>query len=449
LHNATILTMNPRREVLLGGSIRIEGDRILEVGRIASAESTPHTEVIDVHGKIIVPGLVNCHAHTSQQLARGLADDVDLLTWLRDRIWPFESALTPEDQYVSSLAFGLEMIRSGVTAFSEAGGQHIDAMGRAVTELGLRATLCQSSMDSGRGLPAGWVLPTDQVIARQEEQYDRWHGTADGRIRQWFGLRTIFNCSDELIRKTMDAAERLATGVQMHVAEIPQENQFSSAVRGARTVEHLSRLGALRSNLLAVHCVWLNQHEIDLFARHDVKVAHCVTSNLRVLGVAPVPEMLAKGLDIGLGTDSPPACNRSDMIDEMYLVALVHKGHRFNQTIVPAESVMDMATIGGARCLHWEREIGSLEPGKKADLVIIDPRDVGCLPIHNPVSALVYSMHSRCIESTMCNGRWLMKDRRVLVLDEQALLDEISRRASAIAERAGVRPISAFPFIQV
>ena len=205
----------------------------------------------------------------------------------------------------------------------------------------------------------------------------------------------MFNCSDELMRRTKAEADRLGVGIHMHVAEIPGEIAFMRARSGAGTVEHLHRLGLLDRNLLAVHAVWLTERELDLFALHDVKVSHCPAAAMRVLGFAFVPEMLDRGIVVGLGTDGAPSNNRMDLIDEMHLTALIHKGRRLDPAIVPAQAVLRMATLDGARALQMDDEIGSLSVGKKADLIVIDPRDAATLPVHDPASAMVYSMQSR------------------------------------------------------
>ncbi|CAN5131271.1 amidohydrolase [soil metagenome] len=447
ISGATIVTMNPRREILVGGEVLITENRIAAIGKVDPTIVPTDAERVDARGLTMMPGLVNSHVHTSQQLGRGVADDVDLLTWLRDRIWPFEAALLPEDQLISTLAIGAEMIRTGVTTFSEAGGQHIDAMGQAISTLGLRATICRSSMDAGVGLPDGWIRPTEAVMEQQLDEHQRWHGAKNGRIRHWFGLRTIFNCSDELILRTAEAAERLDTSIQIHVAEIPEENRFAEETRGATTVEHLAKLGVMGPRLLGVHCVWLTPREIALFAEHAMPAVHCPSANMRVLGFAPIPQLLAAGVPVGIGTDSPPCCNRGDIFDEIYLAALIHKGRHGDPTLMPAPSLLDMATLHGAACLRWSDEIGSLDVGKKADLVLLDLREIGTLPIHDLVSSLVYATHSRAVLSTMCDGRWLMRDRKLLVVDEVALLAEIQARGHAIRVRAGISLPERYPML--
>jgi 5-methylthioadenosine/S-adenosylhomocysteine deaminase len=438
IENATLVTMDGRRRVIEGGTLLIEGDRIAAVGAVDPKLRRTDAEVIDAAGKLVLPGLVNSHVHLSQQLARGLADDVDLLTWLRRRVWPYESSLTPEDSHVSALACCLELIRSGVTCFAEAGGQEVDGMGRAVTEAGLRAILCQSTMDCGEGLPARWVKSADECLALQDRHFERWHGQADGRLRVWYGLRTLFNCSDDLVRRTTERAAGRGVGVNMHLAEVIDEVRHVQAARGATPVRHMARLGALGPRLLAVHMVWPDAVEIDLLLRHDVKVSHNPAAAMRVLGFAPVPEMLAKGICVGLGTDGAPCNNRMDLIDEMWLATLIHKGRNLDPTLVPAERVLAMATIDGARCLAWDGEIGSLEAGKKADLIILDPKRPGSWPLHDPVGGVVNAMHASNVVASMCDGRWLMRGGRVLVLDEEAILEEAQRRALAIRARAGI-----------
>lgn len=446
IKNATIVTMDRERRVLEGGSLLIEGDRLAAVTPEV-LEEKPGMEVIDARGKIVIPGLINTHVHTSQQLGRGLGDDVPLLTWLHERIWPYESNMTEEDSYISTLLCGIEQIRSGVTTFAEAGGQHVDGMGRAVKELGLRAILARSTMDSGEGLPHSMVETSDEALAIQESNLRRWHGQAEGRIRVWFSLRTIFNNSDQLIIRTKALADRYGVGVHMHVAEIREEVEFARQTRGRTTVEHLEHLGVLDENFLAVHAVWLTDHEIELFAQRKVKVSHNPAAAMRVLGFAKIPEMITKGIVISIGTDGAPSNNRMSLIDEMWLTSLIHKGRTLDPTVMPAQKILEMVTVDGARCLLWEEEIGSLEVGKKADLVIIDPHTANMLPLHDLIANLVTSMKTENVESVMVDGRWLMRDRRILSVDEGEVYKEAEERAAAIRERANIRLPKRFPSV--
>ncbi|MFO7850776.1 MAG: amidohydrolase, partial [Spirochaetia bacterium] len=382
---------------------------------------------------------------TSQQLGRGIGDDVPLLTWLHERTFPYESSLTEEDSYVSTLLTCLEQIRSGVTTFAEPGGQHVRGMGRGVSEIGIRGILAKSAMDCGEGLPDVWVRTKDEELHTQVENYESWNGKADGRIRVWFGLRTIFNNSDELIVETKKLADHYKAGVHMHVAEIEDEVKFAKETRGATTVEHLRNLGVLDSNFLAVHTVWLSERELDIFAEYDVKVSHNPAAAMRVLGFAKIPEMIDRGITVSIGTDGAPSNNRMTLIDEMWLTSLIHKGRTGDPSVMPAEKIIEMVTRDGAEAVGWADEIGSLEKGKKADFIIINPDSAAMLPLNDPVANLVTSMHSSNVESLMCNGEWIMRDKKILTVDEAEILEEAKGRAESIIERSGIQIPDRFP----
>ncbi len=406
LSNACIVTMDADRRQFNSGALLIDGDRIVQIGQSADllAQAAADVERVDLRGRIILPGLINTHVHTSQQLGRGIADDVNLLVWLRERIWPYESSLTEDDSYVSTLLCGLEQIRSGVTCFGEAGGQFVSGMARGITELGLRANLSRSTMDMGIGLPVNWQQTTDESLDAQVELYERWHGAANDRIRIWFNLRTIFNNSDELIVRTKALADQYQTGIQMHVAEIREEVEFAREDRGATTVTHLNRLGVLDRNLLAVHVVWLTDDEIQMFADHDVPVSYNPAAAMRVLGFAKIPEMLDKGICATIGTDGAPCNNRMTLIDDMWLATLINKGRLLDPTTMPVETVLAMVTNNAARAMLWDDQIGALEVGKKADLAVINPNTANMLPLHDPVANLVNAMQAHNVESTMVDG---------------------------------------------
>jgi 5-methylthioadenosine/S-adenosylhomocysteine deaminase len=441
LFNAGIVTMDTARHQYNNGAVLIEGDRIGKVGRSAEilAEIDDSVDRIDLRGRWLLPGLINNHVHTSQHLGRGLGDDVNLLTWLHHRIWPYESNMSEEDSYVSTLLCGLEQIRSGVTCFAEPGGQHVNGMGRGVTELGLRGILARSTMDMGVGLPVAWQEDMEQALEVQLINHERWHGQANGRIRHWFGLRTIFNNSDALILRTKELADKYEVGVHMHVAEIKEEVEFARETRGATTVAHLNQLGVLDRNFLAVHCVWMTDEEIQMFAEHGVKVSHNPAAAMRVLGFAKIPEMMEAGVCVALGTDGAPSNNRMTLIDEMWLASLIHKGRLLDPTTMPAQTILGMVTCDAARTVLWEDELGSIEAGKKADLVVINPDSPSMLPLHDPVANMVTSMRAHNVESVMADGRWLMRNRQILTVNEAEILAEAKARAAAIARRAGIQ----------
>jgi 5-methylthioadenosine/S-adenosylhomocysteine deaminase len=334
-----------------------------------------------------------------------------------------------------------------VTTFCEAGGQHVDGMGRAVTEMGLKAILCRSTMDDGEGLPAPWQIDTDESLRRGVKDFDTWHGKAGGRIRACFGLRTIFNNSDALIRRTSELARERGTLVNMHVAEIPFENEWAARRQGLSTVAHLNALGVLGPEFLAVHCVWMNEDEIKMFADHGVKVSHNPAAAMRVLGMPKIVEMQAAGVCVSIGTDGAPSSNRMTIIDEMWVTALLHKLRMGSPEAMPAEKILRMVTTEAARCLAWEQEIGSIEPGKRADLAIINPLTATMMPMHDPVANFVNAMREHNVESVMADGKWLMRDRKLLTVDEPAVLQAARKAADAIRTRAGIKLPQRFPTV--
>jgi 5-methylthioadenosine/S-adenosylhomocysteine deaminase len=450
IKNGYVISMNKNREIFKNGSVLIEDDKIKAVGKVEHSLVNADAEIYDAQGKIILPGLVNTHVHLSQQLGRGVADDVVLLTWLRERVWPYESSFNYEDSLISSTACCVELIKTGVTTFLEAGGQYVDAMAEAVEKCGLRACLSKSTMDEGEGLPKAWQKTAQEELDFQEELFKKYNDTADGRIKIWFGLRTIFNNSDELIKGTKTLADKYNTGIHMHVLEVKEEMDYTRATRGETTVEHMNRLGALGPNLVAAHTVWLTEREIDLFRLYDVKVSHNPGAAMKVvLGFAKIPEMLEKGIAVSIGTDGAPSNNRMDMMRDMYLTSLIHKGRTLNPKTVSAEQVLEMATINGARCALMEKEIGSLEVGKKADLIILNPDTIHSLPVIDPVANIVYAMSSENVESNMCNGKWLMKNREILFLDEKDLLEKVKIQNKKVMDKAGIVIPDRFPVIEI
>ena len=448
IKNAYLITMNNNRDVYKSGNILIEDNIIKAVGHFDESIVNENAETYDANGKILMPGLVNTHVHLSQQLGRGISDDVDLLTWLRDRIWPYESSFNYEDSLISSTACCVELIRSGVTTFLESGGQYVDAMVEAVDKTGLRACLAKSVMDQGEGLPKAWQKTTEEELTTQINLFNKFNNASNERIKIWFGLRTIFNNSDELIVKTKELADKYNTGIHMHIAEIADEVDFAKLRNGLPTVEHLNSLGVLGPNLLAVHTVWLTNRELDLFRLNNVKISHNPAAAMKVvLGFASIPEMLDKGIPVSIGTDGSPSNNRMDMMRDMYLTSLIHKGRTLHPTVVNAEKILEMATINGAKCALLDDVIGSLEVGKKADMIILNPNTIHSLPMHNPIGNIVYSMSSENVESTICDGKWLMKEKEILVLDENELLIKVKEQANKIKEKANINLTSNFNII--
>lgn len=445
IRNATLVTMNAGREVLRDHVLVVDGSRIAALVPAAGWVPEPGDDIVDARGRYVLPGFVNTHAHTVQQLGRGLVDDVDLTTLLYQRVFPYESSMRPEDSYVSTLLFGIEQIANGTTTFADAGIQHEEPTVRGIVELGIRAALCRSVTDAGEGLPDGWKLPAEECLARQEEAHQRHHGASGGRVRWWLGLRTLFNNSDEVVGLTADAARRLGTNVHMHLAQSPGEVRYCVDVRGASPVRLIGKLGLLGPNLLAVHCLYADEEEIDLMAGNGVKLSHNPAAGLKIMGVPRIMPFLDRGVVTAIGTDSGASNNRNSMPDEMWLTTLLQKGIEADPTVMTAQRVLEMATIDGACALGWEDEIGSLEVGKKADLCVIDPGTANLQPIHDPIANLVFCLKTENIEHTMCDGVWLMRDRRIGHIDVRSVLAAVREHAARVRDRSGIRLPERFP----
>jgi 5-methylthioadenosine/S-adenosylhomocysteine deaminase len=294
-------------------------------------------------------------------------------------------------------------------------------------------------MDCGEGLPINWQRTLEQELDQQVSDIEQYHNSCNGRVHVWFALRTIFNCSDALCVRTKELADQYGVGIHMHVAESKEEKEYTYKKWNEGTVQHLERLGVLDSNLLAVHSVWLTDEEINLFKIRKVKVSHNPASAMRVLGFARIPKMVQEGICVSIGTDGASSSNRMDIVDEMWLTSLIHKGWNLDPTVLPSQEILRMATKFGAEALQDEKLYGSLEVGKKADLIVINPLCPSMLPTNDKVAALVTSMHSTNVESTMCDGEWLMRDRKILTLDEDSILKEACDRAVSIYGRAGIK----------
>ncbi|XP_027773328.1 uncharacterized protein LOC107013566 isoform X4 [Solanum pennellii] len=283
----------------------------------------------------------------------------------------------------------------------------MSGMASAVEVLGLRACLAESIMDYGEGLPASWAArTTDECIKSQKDLFMKHHNTADGRIKVWLGIRQIMNSTDRLLTETRDTAKELETGIHMHIAEIPYENQLIIETRGVDngTVTHLEKIKFLQNHLLAAHTVWVNDKEVDCLAKAGVKVSHCPAAAMRMLGFAPIKEMLRAGVCVSLGTDGAPSNNRMSIVDEMYLASLINKGREVfstgttDPTALPAETILRMATINGAKSILWDKEIGSLEVGKKADIVVINPSSWSMMPIHDWYAIILTDNNKHTVE---------------------------------------------------
>jgi cytosine/adenosine deaminase-related metal-dependent hydrolase len=401
-----------------------------------------------VEGKLIIPGLIDTHVHVAQALIRGCADDMALIQWLCERVWVLQGNFTEDDGYVSARLCIAEMLKSGTTTFLESMLAHrygFDGIARAVDESGIRACLAGIVMDIGTyatqssSMHPGLVENREMSLLGVLDMHSKWNGAADERIHVWFGPRTPGGVTPELYREMSDLARQRDMGITMHLAEVEADKIFLNEKYGLSPVYFAESVGLLGPKTVLVHMVWLTQQDIDLLAATRTNVSHNPASNSKLAsGVCKVPQMLASGVNVALGCDGGPSNNDYDLIREMKLAAILHKAVTNDPLIVPAETVLEMATINGARALGLEHEIGSLEVGKKADLVVIDFHRLHTTPSINPVSTLVYAATGGEVDIVVVDGQVVVEQGTLLTMDEEEVMEQARQHANQLYRRAGI-----------
>ncbi|WP_414469871.1 amidohydrolase family protein [Methanobacterium sp. ACI-7] len=396
------------------GSVRIENDKIIEVTENNNQKDAD--EIINGEKKVLMPGLVNTHTHLSMSLLRGLADDLPLDTWLNDHIWPVEANLTGDYCYTGALLSCIEMIKSGTTTFNDM-YFFMDDVARAIDETGLRGMLCHGMIDLGdEEKRKGEFKETMRII-------EKCHDTADGRIKVAFGPHAPYTCSEELLRGVREKADKMNLKIHIHVSETEFEIQQVTEAHGARPFEYLNEIGFLGDDVVAAHAVWLSDKEIEIIKEKGVNLSHNPASNMKLAsGISPVSKLVDAGVNVSLGTDGAASNNNLDMIEEMKIAALLQKVNTGDSTTLPAEKVFHMATIDGARALGLQDEIGTIEVGKKADLVLLDMAASNLTPFRHPVSHLVYAANGSNVDTVICNGEILMQNKELKVIDEAEVI---------------------------
>ncbi len=417
LSGARVLTLDRRQREIGNGAVAVRGSDIVAVGPCAELlERWPEARRLDTPRGLIMPGLVNCHTHAAMSCFRGLADDLPLMTWLTRHVFPAEARLTGEIVRQATLLSLAEMIRSGTTSFCDM-YLFADEVAAAAAAAGMRAWIGEVLYD----FPSPSYGELENGLAGLDDLFAAYAGHE--LIRITVDPHAVYTCSPDLLRRLHGLAERHDARYHLHLSETRDEVAGCLKRYGRRPVAHLDRLGVLDGRTVAAHGVWLEPAEIELLARRQVRLAHCPESNMKLAsGVAPVPELLAAGVVVGLGTDGAASNNDVDLFGEMDTAAKLHKVTRLDPAVMDAATVLDLATAGGARLLGAESRIGSLEAGKKADCIVLDLHRPHLCPLHHAVSQLVYSARGGDVVHSMINGRMVMQDRRLLTIDEDALL---------------------------
>jgi 5-methylthioadenosine/S-adenosylhomocysteine deaminase len=421
---------------IVDADLLVRDGKIEAVGR-TSGRANAQT-VIDCQGLVILPGLVQAHIHLCQTLFRGLADDLALEDWLAKRIWPLEAAHTEESLYWSAMLGAAELLLGGTTAILDMETvRHTGAAFEALASVGLRATAGKCLMDAPSN-PAPLREETDHALQESADLCAKWHGAAAGRLRYCFAPRFAPSCTGPLLRAVSDLAARAGAVIHTHAAETPVELQVVKRETGNDELSYLDSVGISGPGVALAHCVWVDKEGIARLARQRTNVVHCPSSNLKLgSGVAPIPEMLAAGCRVGLGADGAPCNNRLDAFTEMRLAALIQKP-RLGPDALPAPQALELATLGGARALGLEAEIGSIEVGKRADLVVLDLNGPHTQPDEaDLVSRIVYSARAADVRHVLVDGRVVVKDGQLKTAKVEEIRREANRCARMLKHRAG------------
>jgi len=425
--NARILTMSDDLDVIEDGLLAVRDNTIVAVEpQKENSNGYEASKYIDARGGLVMPGLINAHTHAAMTCFRGLADDLPLMDWLENHIFPAESKLTSDWVYKGTLLACAEMIASGTTTFCDM-YLYTDFVARAAKDAGLRAVVGEVLYD----FDSPNYGPIEKGLQYTQDLIDSWRG--DPLIRIAVEPHSAYLCSPELLAQAKAIGDREQVSMVIHLSESEQEVQQVRQRYGKTPVEHLAQIGFLGPRLVADHCVALTDKDMDILADHQVKVAHNPESNMKLAsGVAPIPDLLKRGVTVGIGTDGCASNNDLDLFQEMDTLAKIHKVHTMDPTVLDAATVLGMATRGGAKVLAMEDRIGVLAPGKQADIIILDTNQPHLVPMYNPYSHLVYVFTGGDVRTTIVAGRVLMEDRRFVDLDVDQVMADVNEIARTL-----------------
>ncbi|MCI7540121.1 MAG: amidohydrolase [Veillonellaceae bacterium] len=421
IKNATVVLPDGQTKT---ANIAVEGSKILAIGEAPADFIAEQT--IDAKDMLAIPGFVNAHTHASMTLLRSYADDMELMTWLNDHIWPVEAKMISNDIYWGAALAAVEMIQSGTTTFADMYGPFMERVADVVTESGMRGVL-------SRGI-IGVAPDGEKKLEENVTLYEDYNGAANGRIKVMFGPHAPYTCPPEFLKKVAAAAQRLGAEVHIHMNETKAEIEQITKQYGKRPFEYVEDTGLFESPTLAAHCVHLSDDEIAIIKKHNIRVAHNPGSNMKLAsGIAPVPRLLKEGVTVALGTDGTSSNNNLDMLQEVQLAALLHKVNEYDPLAVPAFEALKMGTEYGAKAVGLDG-IGRIAPGAKADIVLVSMKGAAWVPRFNEVSLLVYSGSAADVDTVICDGKVLMQHRELKTLDEEKIKYEAQKCAERLTK---------------
>ena len=421
IKNATVVLPDGQTKT---ANIAVEGSKILAIGEAPADFIAEQT--IDAKDMLAIPGFVNAHTHASMTLLRSYADDMELMTWLNDHIWPVEAKMISNDIYWGATLAAVEMIQSGTTTFADMYGPFMERVADVVTESGMRGVL-------SRGI-IGVAPDGEKKLEENVTLYEDYNGAANGRIKVMFGPHAPYTCPPEFLKKVAAAAQRLGAEVHIHMNETKAEIEQITKQYGKRPFEYVEDTGLFESPTLAAHCVHLSDDEIAIIKKHNIRVAHNPGSNMKLAsGIAPVPRLLKESVTVALGTDGTSSNNNLDMLQEVQLAALLHKVNEYDPLAVPAFEALKMGTEYGAKAVGLDG-IGRFEAGAKADIVLVSMKGAAWVPRFNEVSLLVYSGSAADVDTVICDGKVLMQHRELLTLDEEKIKYEAQKCAERLTK---------------
>ncbi|HKP38141.1 MAG TPA: amidohydrolase [Pyrinomonadaceae bacterium] len=437
IRNGTVVTMDGSRRVIEDGAVAVKGGRVVAVDDTADiVRRYAAPDVINAEGKVVIPGLINGHTHVPMTLFRGIADDLDLQEWLTKYIFPAEAKNVTEDFVRVGTRLGLaEMLRSGTTTYCDM-YYFEDAIADETFKAGMRGVLGETVID----FPVADNKTYEEGLAYSERFINHWKGNS--LIVAAIAPHAPYTVSEDHLKAARALSDRTGAPIVIHISETKREVDDSIKAKGASPVDYLNRIGFLNNRVIAAHMVWPSDGELDLLKRLGVGIVHNPQSNMKLAsGVAPVPKMLRENLPVGLGTDGAASNNDLNLWEEMDSAAKLHKLISNDPKVVTAEEAFEMATIRGARALHLEKEIGSIEKGKRADIVIVDLESLNQTPSYNIYSDLVYATKAGDVRTVIIEGRVVMRDRRLLTLNEETIKADARRYREKIVKSVGVKTL--------